>query len=233
MDSKEYNMRPIACIHSDYQEKFGIPRQSGLVRTTATVTFYPEYANPDAVRGLDRFSHIWLLWCFSENLGAAPHATVRPPRLGGNERVGVFASRSPFRPNPIGLSCVELLSVEILPETGPVLTVCGADLLDGTPILDIKPYLRYADSVPEASGGYSEKYGDHLLDVQIPEQIADALPPEIRAAVTGILSQDPRPSYQDDPQRIYGLRYADRNIRFRVENTTVYVTDVNDRPADD
>lgn len=226
MKTEEYKMRPIACIHSDYQEKFGIPRQSGLVQTTATITFYPEFACADAVRGLERFSHIWLLWCFSENLGAASHATVRPPRLGGNERVGVFASRSPFRPNPIGLSCVKLVSVEILPETGPVLTVCGADLLDGTPILDIKPYLHYADCMPEASGGYSEKYGEYLLDVQIPESIAAALPPEMRSAVAGILSQDPRPSYQDDPQRIYGLRYADRNIRFRIENKTVYVIEI-------
>ncbi len=229
MITEEYNMRPIAWIHSAYQEKFGIPRQSGLVQTKATITFCPEYAQADAVRGLERFSHIWLLWCFSEHLGAASHTTVRPPRLGGNERVGVFASRSPFRPNPIGLSCVELLSVEMCPEKGPVLTVCGADLLDGTPILDIKPYLRYADSVPEASGGYSEKYGEHLLDVQIPEKIEAGLPPEILAAVTGILSQDPRPSYQDDPQRIYGLRYADRNIRFRIENKTVYVVEITDQ----
>lgn len=221
-------MRPIAHIHSAYPEKFGIPRQSRLVQTKATITFCPEYARAEAVRGLERFSHIWLLWGFSEHLGAPSHATVRPPRLGGNERIGVFASRSPFRPNPIGLSCVELLSVEILPETGPVLTVCGADLLDGTPILDIKPYLRYADCVPDASGGYSEKFGDHLLDVQMPEQIAAVLPPEIQTAVAGILSQDPRPSYQDDPQRIYGLRYADWNIRFRIENKTVYVVEIED-----
>ena len=226
MIKEEFTMHPIARIHSAYQEKFGIPRQSGLVMDTATITFCPEYAQADAVRGLDRFSHIWLLWCFSEHLGAAFHTTVRPPRLGGNERVGVFASRSPFRPNPIGMSCVKLLSVEILPETGPVLTVCGADLLDGTPILDIKPYLRYADSIPEASGGYSEKYGDHLLNVQIPERIAAGLPQELCAAVTGILSQDPRPSYQDDPRRIYGLHYADRNIRFRIENKTVYVVEI-------
>ena len=225
MDMEEYKMHPIARIHSDFPEKFGIPRQSGLVNTTAVITFYPEYAREDSVRGLERFSHIWLLWCFSEHLDAPFHATVRPPRLGGNERVGVFASRSPFRPNPIGLSCVKLISVDIVPETGPVLTVCGADLLDGTPILDIKPYLRYADSIPDAAGGYSDKYGDHLLDVQMPETVAAVLPPEIRSAVAGILSQDPRPSYQDDPQRIYGLRYADWNIRFRIEEKTAVVVD--------
>ena len=225
MNTEAYTLHPIAFIHSDYREKFGIPRQSGLVPAEARITFCPEYAHADAVRGLERFSHIWLLWCFSEHMQAAAHNTVRPPRLGGNERVGVFASRSPFRPNPIGLSCVELLSVEIVPETGPVLTVRGADLLDGTPILDIKPYLRYADCIPEASGGYSEKYGDHLLDVQIPETIAAALAPEIRTAVAGILSQDPRPSYQDDPQRIYGMHYADLDIHFRIEGKTAYVVD--------
>ena len=223
--NKDFLMRPIARIHSDFQEKFGIPRQSGLADTEATITFFPEYADPEAVRCLECFSHIWLIWCFSEHTDASWHATVRPPRLGGNRRVGVFASRSPFRPNPVGLSCVQLLSVEIVPETGPVLKVRGADLLDGTPIFDIKPYLPYADCIPEATGGFSDTNEDHLLKVQIPKEIADSLPPDMQREVIEILSQDPRPAYQDDPERIYGLQYADRNIRFKVSDHTVYVTD--------
>ena len=226
MNKSEYTMRPIACIHTDYREKFGIPRQSGLVPSKATITFYPPCANADYVRGLEQFSHIWLLWYFSEHAGAPLHATVRPPRLGGNTRVGVFASRSPFRPNPIGLSCVSLLSVEMVPETGPVLTVSGADLLDGTPILDIKPYLPYADCIPDAAGGYAEKQKAHLLDVQVPEECEKYFSCDSLTTVRELLRQDPRPSYQDDPQRIYGLRFADKNIRFRIENNTVYVLEV-------
>ncbi len=224
----DYVMKPIAHIRSAYPEKFGIPRQSGLVDTKATITFVPDYAQEDAVRGLEGFSHLWLIWCFSENADAPWHATVRPPRLGGNTRVGVFASRSPFRPNPIGLSCVKLEKIEILPGKGPILTVRGADLLDGTPILDIKPYLRYSDAHPEASGGFADANRDYFLDVQIPDQLLSKLSEPDRKPLYEILRQDPRPSYQDDPDRVYGIRFSKWNIHFTVKNMTATVIEIKE-----
>ena len=219
-------IRPVARIHSDFPEKFGIPRQSGLVPDlTACVVFEPEFADADAVRGLEHFSHIWLIWEFSA-AGASGKLTVRPPRLGGNDRVGVFATRSPFRPNPIGLSCVRLTKIEYDPEKGPVLHVAGADLMDGTPIYDIKPYLLYADCIRDARGGLAPA-DVRRLRVDFPEELAGKLPEEKRQAALGILEQDIRPAYHDDPDRIYGVGFAGYNIRFRVEEDVLTVTEVD------
>ena len=222
----EYTMRPIARIHTVFQEKFGIPRQSGLADTTAEIVFLPEFSHPEAVRGLDMFSHIWLVWCFSEHTAAGWHATVRPPRMGGNRRMGVFATRSPFRPNPIGLSCVTLTAVEQVPGKGPVLRVRGADLMDGTPILDIKPYLPYTDSHPAASAGEFEMLRDPVLTVDIPEELRLTLGPETENVIREVLQSDPRPSYQNDPDRLYGIRLADREVRFRIAGDTVHVAEI-------
>lgn len=219
----DYTMTPVAYIRTVFPEKFGIPRQSGLADTEARIEFTEACAAEEAVRGLEEFSHLWLIWVFSEHADAGWHTTVRPPRLGGNTRVGVFASRSPFRPNPIGLSCVKLEEIRSVPGTGPVLIVRGADLKDGTPILDIKPYLPYTDSHPDASGGFSDRTGDHRLDVFIPEEILVRLNTEEQKTLCEILSQDPRPSYQNDPDRLYGLRFSKWNIRFRVNNNTAAV----------
>ena len=208
-------LQPIAHIHSDFPDKFGIPRQSGLAETVSEIRFEPAYASAEAVRGLEEFSHIWLIWQFSANADKAWHPTVRPPVLGGNERVGVFATRSPFRPNHLGLSCVRLRSVELRPE-GPVLTVVGADLMDGTPIYDIKPYIPYADSHPEALAGFTARSRKKPLQVVDKKECMLTVPEEKRSALLEILTQDPRPSYQDDPERIYGMRYAGLEIRFRV-----------------
>lgn len=219
-------IRPVARIQSDFPEKFGIPRQSGLVPDlTARVVFEPEFADADAVRGLDNFSHIWLIWEFSE-AGPSGKLTVRPPRLGGNDRVGVFATRSPFRPNPIGLSCVKLVRIELDPVKGPVLHVAGADLMDGTPIYDIKPYLPYADCISGARGGLVPA-DTRRLRVDFPEELAEKLPEEKRQAALGILEQDPRPAYHDDPDRIYGVGFAGHNIRFRVEDDVLTVVEIN------
>ncbi|MBO7711082.1 MAG: tRNA (N6-threonylcarbamoyladenosine(37)-N6)-methyltransferase TrmO [Lachnospiraceae bacterium] len=219
-------IRPIARIHSDLPEKFGIPRQSGLVPSlSASVVFEPAFADADAVRGLENFSHIWLIWEFS-GAGESRKLTVRPPRLGGNERVGVFATRSPFRPNPLGLSCVRLTKIEYDPEKGPVLRVAGADLMDGTPIYDIKPYLPYADCISDAWGSLPEA-DTRRLQVNFPEELAGKLPEEKRQAALGILEQDPRPAYHDDPERIYGVSFAGHNIRFRVKNDVLTVTEVD------
>ena len=220
-------MKVIARVRSDFKEKFGIPRQSGLVpQTRARIIFEPAYRNPDALRGIDGYSHLWLIWSFSkaEREGWSP--TVRPPRLGGNTRMGVFATRSPFRPNAIGLSCVTLEEIHLHTPEGPVLVVGGADLLDGTPILDIKPYIPYADSHPEASGGFTEQTVNHHLNVDFPEELLQRVPPEKRAALTGVLAQDPRPSYQDDPSRIYGFPFAGMEVRFRVEGEQLTVVDI-------
>ncbi len=205
----------IAHIESDFPEKFGIPRQSGLAPTRARVVFLPQFRQEEAFRGLTGFSHIWLLWLFSENRKTGWQATVRPPRLGGNARLGVFATRSPYRPNPIGLSCVRLLSV-LQTERGVELEVGGADLMDGTPIVDVKPYLPYADSHPEAAGGFAEETDRRKLEVECPEELLSPVPEEKREALLSILSEDPRPSYQDDKTRVYGVSFAGFNVRFTV-----------------
>ena len=207
----------IARMHSDFDQKFGIPRQSGLVEELrSTIVFEPEFRNPDALRGLEGFSHLWLIWEFSKARRDTWSPTVRPPRLGGNQRLGVFATRSPFRPNPIGLSCVKLIGVELTEEFGPVIHVAGADLLDGTPIYDVKPYLPYADCKPEAVGGFASAPKEATLTVHIPEEFVDKIPEEKRAALVGVLAQDPRPSYQDDPERVYGMSFGGIEVKFRV-----------------
>ena len=207
----------IAYMRNDFPEKFGIPRQSGLVEELeALIVFVPEYRRPEALKGLEEYSHIWLLWEFSEAERGEWSPTVRPPRLGGNTRMGVFATRSPFRPNPIGLSSVRLERVEEHPEYGKVLRVRGADLMDGTPILDIKPYLPHVDSHPEARGGFAGKFEHYGLQVEIPEALMDRVPEQKRKALRGILANDPRPAYQKDPERVYGMSFAGMTIRFRV-----------------
>ena len=220
---------PIAYIHSDYGEKFGIPRQSGLVpEARARVVFEPEFCREEALRGIEGFSHLWLVWLFSANRGRwSP--TVRPPRLGGNKRLGVFATRSPFRPNPIGLSCVKLLSVERM-EEGPQLLVGGADLMDGTPILDIKPYLPYADCVPEAVGGFAEAPEGARLHVVLPDELVHHFSEAQRQSLIGMLSQDPRPSYQrEEDGREYGVLFAGKNVRFRVDHCVLKVIAIEER----
>lgn len=226
------DMRPIAHIKSDFSEKFGIPRQSGLVpQLEARIIFTPEYRNPDALRGLEGFSHLWLIWEFSAARREGWSPTVRPPRLGGNRRLGVFATRSPFRPNPIGLSCVELEAVTQDPALGPVVTVRGADLMDGTPILDIKPYLPYADCHPEAVGGFAAAQAGAKLTVDIPAPWREHLSPERLLALEGVLAQDPRPSYQDDPERVYGMEFAGLEIRFRVAGGRLTVCQIIEKAA--
>ena len=214
----------IARIHTDFPTKFGIPRQSGLVDALkAMIVFEPEYRNADALRGLEGFSHIWLIWEFSEAVRSEWSPTVRPPRLGGNTRMGVFATRSPFRPNPLGLSSVKLDGIELHPEFGPVLYVLGADLMDNTPIYDIKPYLPYTDSHPEAVGGFIDPLGERLLEVNFPEKWLNFIPKERQKALLGVLALDPRPSYQDDPKRVYGIEFAGFDIRFTVEGAALSV----------
>ena len=221
-------IQPIATIRTGFPTKFGIPRQSGLVpELKGTVVFNPEYRNPDALRGLEGFSHIWLIWEFSEAVREDWSPTVRPPRLGGNARLGVFATRSPFRPNPIGLSCVKLDSIELSTPNGPVLHVSGADLMDGTPIYDIKPYIPYTDCVPDATAGFTGSVSMHRLNVIIPEQLQAKIKPGTLAALRGILAQDPRPRYQDDPNREYGLVFEGYTIKFTVPDAdTLTVTDI-------
>ena len=220
----ERTMRVIARIRSDFAEKFGIPRQSGLVSALrSAVVFEPEFRNPDALRGIGDFSHLWLIWEFSEAIRESWSPTVRPPRLGGNERVGVFATRSPFRPNPIGLSCVRLEEVRQEPALGTILIVSGADLMDGTPIYDIKPYIPYADAHPEANGGFAQDAPQPTLTVDFPPDLLARVPADRREALRAVLALDPRPSYQNDPARIYGMHFADRNIRFTVKDNTLTV----------
>lgn len=220
-------MKIIAHIRSDFQTKFGIPRQSGLVdELEASIVFEPEYRIPEALRELDGYSHIWLIWQFSECTDKEWSPTVRPPRLGGNKRVGVFASRSPFRPNPIGLSCVKLLAIEETEKYGHILKVSGADLLDGTPIYDIKPYLPYVDSHPEATGGFALQQKEGTLDVDISEEMLNRVCKEKRNALIAVLSQDPRPQYQNDTERIYGMDFAGYNIKFRVDDNLLIVTEI-------
>ena len=225
-------MKSIARIRSDFPTKFGIPRQSGLVQALrSTVVFEPEYRNPDALRGLEGFDYIWLIWQFSASVREDWSPTVRPPRLGGNVRMGVFATRSPFRPNPIGLSSVRLEQIELHPELGPLLHVTGADLMDGTPILDIKPYVPYADSHPEAAGGFAGPDGGPTLEVLVPEELLSRGPPDKREALLGVLSHDPRPPYQQDPDRVYGLDFAGLNIRFSVRDQILTVRALRPLPG--
>ena len=217
----------IARVRSEFPEKFGIPRQSGLVEgLRAEVIFEPAYRTAEAVRGLEEFSHIWLIWQFSRAAGRSWSPTVRPPRLGGNRRMGVFATRSPFRPNPIGLSVVRLERVEYHSRLGPVLHIGGADLLDGTPIFDIKPYLPYADCLPQAAGGFADTTDRAVLAVEFPEVLLRQIPEERRAALLGVLAQDPRPAYQRDPARVYGLSFAGWAVRFRAGEGRLTVVSV-------
>lgn len=216
----------IAYIRSSFPEKFGIPRQGGLADTRAEIVFEPEYRAAEAFRGLEEYSHVWLIWEFSEVSGRHWTPTVRPPRLGGNIRKGVFATRSPFRPNPIGLSCVRLEKVELHTLEGPVLYVVGADLMDGTPILDIKPYLPYVDSYPEAVGGFSEGVKEYRLEVDFPEKWKSCVTEEEYHVLIQLLEQDPRPSYQQDPARVYGMQYAGMEVKFTVDEKTIHVVNV-------
>lgn len=222
-----YSIKPIAYIRNDFPDKFGIPRQSSLINTLkAEIVFEPEYRNPEAFRGLEDYSHIWLIWGFSENMKSNWTATVRPPRLGGNTRMGVFATRSPFRPNPLGLSSVRLESIELHSEHGPILHILGADLMNGTPIFDIKPYLPYADSHPKASEGFAGPLKNYSLRIECAPELLEHVPSDKQEALLAVLAQDPRPSYQNNPERIYGLRFAGMEIKFRVENDVLYVVDI-------
>lgn len=217
-------LKTVGTIHTDFAEKFGIPRQSGLVEELrGTIVMEKEYRNPDAFRGLEEYSHIWLLWQFSRAEARPAVVTVRPPRLGGNQRRGVFATRSPFRPNGIGLSCVRLVSIEQDRQLGPVLHVAGADLLDGTPIYDIKPYLPYTDAHPDAAGGFAERVQGHSLRVECPAELLEKVAADKQKALLGVLAQDPRPAYQEDPNREYGLSFAGYQLRFRVEGDCLFV----------
>ena len=217
----------IARMHSDFATKFGIPRQSGLVEELrSTIVFEPEYRNADALRGIEGFSHLWIIWQFSEAVRSGWSPTVRPPRLGGNTRMGVFATRSPFRPNNLGLSCVKLLGVEETAEFGTVIHVGGADLMDGTPIFDIKPYIPYADCQPEATGGFTDTAGEFILQVVFPEALLAQLPADKRQAAISVLSHDPRPSYQRKPDRVYGLTFAGFDIRFTVQEDVLTVVGI-------
>lgn len=216
-------MKIIARIHTPFNTKFGIPRQSGVAaEVKGEIVFEPEYREPEAVRGLEGFSHIWLIWCFSESVTDKWSPTVRPPRLGGNVRMGVFATRSPFRPNPIGLSSVELEKIEFTSDRGPVLHVRGADLMDGTPIFDIKPYVAYADSHPDALSGFLGAATFKKLRVTLPDGVSDALP----EGLIDVLSNDPRPRYHDDPERVYGMQYAGHEVKFRVSGDELTVLSI-------
>ncbi len=226
-------MKIIAKIKTDFKEKFGIPRQSGIAdEAKGRIIFEPEYRNPDALRGIEGYSHLWLIWQFSEVVkelkenGKSWSPTVRPPRLGGNKKMGVFATRSPYRPNPIGLSCVRLLGIEHNETLGDVLLVAGADLLDGTPIYDIKPYLAYTDSHPEASGGFADGVMGEKLTVNISDELISKISSDKQATLKRILADDPRPSYKNDPEREYGMLYADYEVFFRVEKEALFVTKI-------
>ena len=225
--AERIELQSIARVHTPFGEKFGVPRQAGLVpEAKGTVVFEPEFRNPDIVRGLEGFSYIWLIWCFHRAQRDNWSPTVRPPRLGGNTRLGVFATRSPFRPNPIGLSCVKLEGVERDPKLGPLLYISGMDMVDGTPVLDIKPYVPYCDIRAEATGGFTADLEESGLSVEIPPMLSETLPADFREGLVGVLAQDPRPRYQDDPDRIYGMVYGGVNVKFRVEGNTVFVVGV-------
>ena len=227
MSNETMTLKVIAHIHTAFPTKFGIPRQSGLVDgLRGEIIFTPEYRNADALRGLEDFSHIWLVWQFSGAVRESWSPTVRPPRLGGNTRMGVFATRSPFRPNPIGLSSVRLDHIAYTDALGPVLHVRGADLVDGTPILDIKPYLPYGDCHPEATGGFASEPARPTLEVEIPPALLDQLPPDRREALRDVLALDPRPRYQQDPDRVYGFLFAGQEVRFTVDGDRLQVVDI-------
>ncbi len=220
-------MNIIARMKSDFPTKFGIPRQSGLVEELhSTIIFEPAYRNADALRGLEGYSHLWIIWQFSEAVRSDWSPTVRPPRLGGNTRMGVFATRSPFRPNAIGLSCVKLAEIERTGSFGDVIHVTGADLMDGTPILDIKPYIPYGDCHPDAIGGFTDTANEYFLEVKCPQQLLNKLPEGKRPALLGVLSHDPRPSYQKDPNRVYGLDFAGYNVQFSVKGDILTVSNI-------
>ena len=227
------DLKTIAHIHTGFHEKFGIPRQSGIVETPGYIVFEPPYNNPDAVRGLEEFSHIWLIWQFSEAVRDDWSPTVRPPRLGGNTRVGVFASRSPFRPNPIGLSLVKLESIEYDHSLGLVLHVTGADILDGTPIYDIKPYLPYSEAKPDAEGGFAHRVMDDSMQVVLTEDAdlepAKEIPEEDLYTIKKLLAQDPRPRYQDDPERVYGMSYGEWEVKFTAGDGAIMVKSIKNR----
>ena len=224
---QDLTLKTIAKIESDFPTKFGIPRQSGLVESlTATVRFEADYRNADALRGIEAFSHIWLLWGFSEVQREEWSPTVRPPRLGGNVRKGVFATRSPFRPNPIGLSSVMLEKIETDPKLGPVIYVSGADLMDGTPIYDIKPYIAYTDSHPDAVSSFASTPAEFLLQVDIPEHLLIKVQPELRKSLIEVLAHDPRPQYHDDPERIYGMAFGGMEVKFKVDGMQLIVLEV-------
>ena len=222
-----HELAAVARIRTPFPEKFGIPRQSGLVpQTLGTIVFEPPYRSPDALRGIEGFSHLWLIWGFDRARQDGWSATVRPPRLGGNTRMGVFATRSPFRPNGLGLSCVTLKDVRLDTPDGPVLLVGGADLADGTPIYDIKPYVPYCDSHPDAAAGFTKEHADYELEVDFPENLLSLIPPDQRQALLGVLAQDPRPSYQSDPARVYGVAFGRHNVRFTVDEGVLRVVGV-------
>ena len=228
MDMEPVSIDIIARMRSDFPTKFGIPRQSGLVdQLRSTIVFEPAYRNADALRGLEDFSHLWIIWQFSEAVRSEWSPTVRPPRLGGNTRMGVFATRSPFRPNNLGLSSVKILGLEQTTELGTVIHVAGADLMDGTPIFDIKPYIPYSDCHTDATGGFTDTAGEFLLEVTFPEALLALLPENKRESAVGVLSHDPRPSYQRKPDRIYGLSFAGFDIRFKVNGDKLTVLEVN------
>ena len=220
-------MKVIGHIHTEFPTKFGIPRQSGIITLLqGTIVFEPEYRNPEAIRGLEEFSHLWLIWEFSEAKRDTWSPTVRPPRLGGNVRKGVFATRSPFRPNPIGLSSVKLERIEMDAKLGPVLHVSGADLMDGTPIFDIKPYIVYTDSHPDAVSGFAPQAADTLLQVDIPEELLNKIPENQQESLIAVLAHDPRPQYQDDPERVYGMAFSQYEVRFKVKDLNLTVVDI-------
>lgn len=225
----DVSIQIIARMKSDFPSKFGIPRQSGLVDALrSTIVFEPEFRNPDALRGLTDYSHLWIIWQFSEAVRKQWSPTVRPPRLGGNTRLGVFATRSPFRPNNLGLSSVKIIGTEDTAQYGTVIHVAGADLMDGTPIFDIKPYIPYSDCHPDATGGFTDNADDFILEVEFPYMLLDKIPKNKHSALIGVLSHDPRPSYQKDPDRIYGLNFAGFDIRFTVRDKTLTVCEVTE-----
>ena len=221
-------IEPIAHIHTDFPTKFGVPRQSGLAsELTSTIVFAPAYRNPDCLRGIADFSHLWLIWEFDKVAGAGWSPTVLPPKLGGKTRVGVFATRSPFRPNHMGLSVVRLVSVDWAAKGGPVLYVTGADMVDGTPIFDIKPYLPYTDSHPDAVGGFTDGLESRCLRVECPPRLLERIPADSREGLLGVLAGDPRPRYQEDPQRVYGMGFAGQNVRFTVAGDALTVRSID------